>query len=217
MLARKLTAASARAVAPWWRAGGAPEPVAVYQPIGAASLAASYVNLANPGVFDAAPGVAPDFDAAIGWIDPNGTRWLDTGIVIDAVSTWSVFIRFVRGDVGFRQMFGAVNALNQGFAIDVGRDSDTRFGFRNCGYSGGPGGNSPASGVVAIAGNQAYFNGVDAGIVIPAGTAPTLSLRLMGMAGVANNFLGSKQAVAIYDTALTASKVAAVSAAMAAV
>jgi hypothetical protein len=32
----------------WYLAGGAPMPVVAYQPIGAASLADSYVNLANP-------------------------------------------------------------------------------------------------------------------------------------------------------------------------
>ena len=73
--------ASARAVAPWWLAGGAPEPVAVYQPIGAASLAASYVNLANPGTFDAAPGVAPTWASGTGWEFDGTTQYLMTGVV----------------------------------------------------------------------------------------------------------------------------------------
>lgn len=38
-----------------------------YQPFGAASLAASYVNLITPGTNDAAPGTAPNFDASYGW------------------------------------------------------------------------------------------------------------------------------------------------------
>lgn len=50
-------AASPPAAAPWYLAGGAPTPIAVYQPKGAASLAASYVNLANPGTYDAAADV----------------------------------------------------------------------------------------------------------------------------------------------------------------
>ena len=76
MLARRILAASARAVAPWWLAGGAPMPVAAYQPIGAASLADSYVNLVNPGTYDAAPGAAPTWDAANGWIFNGSTQFL---------------------------------------------------------------------------------------------------------------------------------------------
>ena len=58
----------AGAAAQWWLSGGvsAANCVAAYQPIGATSLAASYTNLANPGTYTAAPGVAPTFDAATG-------------------------------------------------------------------------------------------------------------------------------------------------------
>lgn len=67
----------------WWTAGGATGCVAAYQPIGAASLAASYVNLANPGTYDLAVGggaSAPAFDAATGWGFDGTNRWLATGI-----------------------------------------------------------------------------------------------------------------------------------------
>lgn len=52
--------------------------VAVYQPKGAASLAASYVNLVNPGTYDAAPGVAPTLGAS-GWIFNGTSQYLTTG------------------------------------------------------------------------------------------------------------------------------------------
>ena len=53
----------------WWLAGGIhpSQVVAAYQPKGAASLAASYVNLANPGTNDAQVGVAPGLDSS-GWV-----------------------------------------------------------------------------------------------------------------------------------------------------
>lgn len=70
----------AGSAANWWEAGGATNCVAAYQPKGAASLAASYVNLANPGVFDAAPGVAPTWDAATGWSFNGSTQYLRSGV-----------------------------------------------------------------------------------------------------------------------------------------
>lgn len=60
----------AAAAEPWWLAGGvaAANCVAAYQPKGAADYAASKVNLANPGTYDATDGaVYPTWDAANGW------------------------------------------------------------------------------------------------------------------------------------------------------
>jgi hypothetical protein len=53
----------------WWQSGGisSANALAVFQPVGAASLAASYTNLANPGTNDAAPGTEPTFDPSYGW------------------------------------------------------------------------------------------------------------------------------------------------------
>lgn len=51
-------------------------PKAAFQPIGAASLAASYVSLYNPTTWDAAPVVAPTFDAATGWEFDGATTYL---------------------------------------------------------------------------------------------------------------------------------------------
>ena len=92
---------SQQSSANWWEAGGATGAVAVYQPIGAASLAASYVNLANPGTYDAAPGVAPTW-ASAGWTS-NGTEYLGYG----SVST----TQFVRNS-GIFSIFSRVKLTN---------------------------------------------------------------------------------------------------------
>ena len=66
----------------WWLAGGiaAANCVAAYQPKGAASYAASKVNLANPGTYDLVKITNdPDFDAATGWtFDASSVKALDS-------------------------------------------------------------------------------------------------------------------------------------------
>lgn len=57
--------------APWWMAAGV-TPIVAYQAKGAASYAASKVNLAQPGTYNATEYVAPSWDAATGW-SFNGT------------------------------------------------------------------------------------------------------------------------------------------------
>ena len=61
----------------WWLAGGIhpSQVVAAYQPKGAVDLAASYVNLANPGTNDATVGVAPTFDSS-GWEFDGATQYI---------------------------------------------------------------------------------------------------------------------------------------------
>ena len=61
---------SAAAAAGWWVVVGK-TCIAAYQPKGAASLAASYVNLQQPGTYDAAPGVAPTWAAGGGMLSAN--------------------------------------------------------------------------------------------------------------------------------------------------
>ena len=207
---------SQQSKANWWEAGGAPTPVAVYQPIGAASLAASYVNLANPGTYDAAPGVAPTWASATGWTFSAAIRTrLLTGVVPD-VGTWSVFILFsdaVAGGPALGFNVSATCRLN----IYPGL-STTRY-YRN-------GGNFSTSGVIesgvmAVAGQSAYLNGSLDGALSGAQSGTPIQIWIGGYNPDAATttgacFTGNIQAVAIYSSTLDASQVAAVSAAMAA-
>ena len=207
MLARKLTAASARAVAPWWREGGAPEPVAAYQPIGAASLADSYINLVNPGTFDAAPGVAPTWASGTGWQGDGATIFLTTGVAIGSGGTVVIrlhslsaifpnryFSSFVGGELGVQATTSNVAFLNGG-------NVSVSSGF--------------SANVFAIAGNAGYVDGVNVA-TIPAGATPTGTIELFRRPDNTRYADGVIAAIAIYDTTLTAPQVAAVSAAMAA-
>jgi hypothetical protein len=150
---------------PWWLAGGAPAPVAVFQPKGAASLAASYINLVNPGTYDAtAPVTAPTLDAT-GWVFASNA-WLDTGITLSNPSSgWSAAVQFAN-----------VGGANQAPLLGVQNDAGTRsFGLRPYRTTGvvtydnsyflnvSP---QLAAGTIGIAGNQGYRNGTaDGGTV----------------------------------------------------
>ena len=94
----------------WWDADGTISGcVAAYQPIGAASLAASYSNLQNPGTYDAAPGTAPTFLAATGWTFNAATpQYLNTGVVPSSLN-WTVIVRY-SGNNSLVAQVGAVSA-----------------------------------------------------------------------------------------------------------
>ena len=210
--------ASARAaVAPWWLAGGAPEPVAVYQPIGAASLAASYVNLANPGTFDAAPGVAPTWASGTGWAFNGTSQFLTTGVTFSGNQTYSVLLRFSNAVfVGnFRRLLGAV----QNYEIMLSPQFLSNFRGYTHGAQRTPSGTN-AAGVMGFAGRQPYFDGVTDGNPIAETIGVDSDPVFIGgrnNAGVAQTFFQANvQAIAIYSSTLDASQVAAVSAAMAA-
>lgn len=207
---------SGRPIAPWFRASGAPLPVAVYQPLGAASLDASYINLVNPGTYDAAPGVTPTLDAS-GWAF-SGTKYLLSGIVPTAATT--AICRFSNASgVGSRAVFGiALSAANPRFFVRVREGTDRRYAYgpNNLLKAGG----ALTSGVVALAAADAYLNGTYDGSV-PPGTWLTASQAMaIGAERTATTFqsyfIGHIQALVIYHSILTASQVAAVSAAMAA-
>ena len=85
---------AAAAAASWWEAGGAPTPYAAYQAIGAASYAASLVNLANPGTadFDELTS-SPSWASNVGWSDVGGLVRLLTSIS-SASDDWVLLIRW---------------------------------------------------------------------------------------------------------------------------
>lgn len=84
----------AAASAGWWIVAGQ-TCVAAYQPKGAADLAASYVNLANPGVLDlSASAGTVTFATATGWTF-DGTTSLKTAGTTTLTITHTLAVRFV--------------------------------------------------------------------------------------------------------------------------
>lgn len=199
------------AASTWWDNNGAISGcVAAYAPKGAASLAASYINLANPGTYNAAPGVAPTFNTVDGWTFNGTTQYLSTGIIPSNVYTWSVLCRFSNGGTGDRCLCGTRTGSSYFFIRH--NQGGTAVGY----YYGSNGVSTVApgatSGVLGFAGTSAYRNGVLNG-TITGGTIPTFTHGIyIGGYNSSGSFFeafsGKIQALAIYSTTLTAGEVA---------
>jgi hypothetical protein len=202
---RALLSRPAAAVsADWWEVSGQTV-VAAYQPIGAASLAASYVNLANPGTYDAAPGTAPTFDAATGWtFAAASSQYLTTGIT--PASGWSILIRFSDSSGNGRCAAGSWDGTNNTRFIIIPR----RSAADNHQYGGGGdlfAGVRLASGVMGVANQACYLDGSGDGTTDAAwsGTGVAIFIGALNNNGtLVQYFEGKIQAAAIYSTTLSA-------------
>ena len=195
------------APAAWYLAGGvsAANCVAAYQPKGAVSLAASYTNLANPGTYNAAPGATPPaWDTSYGWSISGSVSTISASI--SGNQNFSVLIRFSDRTSGSR-----LGGLRSGGAYMMYLApfwSTVTLYYYNGGFV--TAGAAITSGVSGMAGAQPYKNGGTDGSPFGAATFTTNSFDIQpGMA-----LTCKVQAVAIYNTTLTAPQVAAISSAM---
>ena len=202
----------------WYRAGGAPAPVAAYQAKGAASLAASYVNLANPGTYDCTLGSAPTLSGGWGF---NGTsNYLKTGVVPSA-NSWSAVIQFSAAatPAGGTYAFGVLDGATTKFFGIAPTYATTDCLFANANLVQIAAG-AKTSGNLAIAGAQGYYNGSTFGSAISqSGLNPAREIFIgcLNNSGSAGNYLAiTIHALAIYNTTLTAGQVSAIATAMAA-
>jgi hypothetical protein len=187
----------------WWEpTTGSFTCVGAYQAKGAASLAASYVNLANPGTNDLTAGTAPTFDTSTGWTF-NAAEWLVTGHYANKAST-TVIIRFSNAASGVYTMCGT----------DIHRLMPNRS---NLVYYGATT-KSPGmtSGVLAIAGETGYRNGTSDGAVsIGNIQGVPYFIGAQNQAGTAAaKWIGKIQAMSIYTTILDATQIAEITANM---
>jgi hypothetical protein len=209
---------------PWYLSGGIPAAncLAAYQPKGAASLAASYDNIAAPGngladgTYDAALGVAPTWSAVNGWIG-GGSAYLLSGITPAIDQSWSFAIS-ISGAAAGAYFFGSYRSGTPGMSVAVRRSASTSIQYHN--GSATPTSVAPYAdnGVFIIAGNKAYRNGVDEDVTIAVGNAPALPIDLIGfnIGGTHYAYVVNVRSLAIYNTALSPSIVTALNTAMAA-
>jgi len=149
--------AGVAAVNDWWTVAGK-TCVAAYQPKGAASLAASYINLANPGTNNAAPGTAPDWDSTNGWKFNGSDDYLTTGLGPRA--TWSVLLQFSNmssNNSTYRDMLGYWNGGSDCFILEAVSAGGTTSMFWNMGYKTTT--SVLTSGNMAMAAYHCYVNG----------------------------------------------------------
>lgn len=208
----------------WWLAGGAPAPVAAYQPKGAASLAASYVNLANPGMYDVVEGAAyPSWSAGVGWsFSAASHQYLSTGIT-SSLYGWTMMCQFA--NASYYSHFGTGDVLmgkyqyRQAFYLAPTLTSSlTRWQSGGSSYNIS---NITTGGNMALAGQKAYLNGnLQATITTDWDNIAQVGSVLIGaytyISTPSNWFQGDIIAAALWSTALSDAQVAAVSAAMAA-
>ncbi len=203
-----------QAVTPWYLAGGVAKAtcLAAYQAIGAASLAESYVNLANPGTYNLSGGVAPTWAAETGWTFDGSSQYKLTGITpaAGAAQTMSMIARFsgVTGNTGY--IMGYTNGAAGYFTM-----TPRRSGLRR--YWNGTGVSDYAAvydlGVIAIAGDSGFYNGENQVIIAP-NSVNGAQIAIGALTGPTLYFGGNIQAAAIYDTVLTDAQVLAISNAM---
>lgn len=201
--------------AAWWQIPGQ-TCIAAYQPKGAASLAASYVNLANPGTNDAAPGVAPGWTAADGWVC-SGSSWLDTGLTPALDQSYSVAVRFSGASASNRMPFGMLCGRGQLY-YNPRRGSADDMVFQH-GVAQAAVLERASAGVAAIAGAYGFFDGsVSTGAMAGFGSSGDMYSIYVGAYNNAGSpggsFYGGIQAVVIYSTTLSAADVATLTAAM---
>jgi len=202
----RMAASAGAAGGNWWEAGGASGAVAVYQPKGAASLAASYTDLSGNSN-NYSPSSAPSL-VANGW-EFTGSEYGDVGGVVPDDQDWTYIVWVVSWDTNSwlfgRTDSGAEVGLRQNGAVRNGGSLDVpNFSSGEATY--------------AIAGPDLYIDGVDQSVAIGDYTATSTDTLVIGRKGdyPFAVFDGVIAAFAAYNKTLSAAEVAAVSTAMAA-
>ena len=197
----------------WWTVAGK-TCVAAYQPKGAADIADSYVNLANPGTYNAAPGTAPTFAAATGWtFDAASSQYLVTGIT--PTTSYSVLIRLSSVSSADAWVFGSYTDTGHGIQPNSAPLS-MPYTYYYQGAVASVEGVNRTAGVWGLVAGQGYFDGSADGAAMEVSGTPG-EIYIADISGPFRRyFSGIVSAMVIYSDTLTAGEVATVSAAMAA-
>jgi hypothetical protein len=188
------------------------------------NYANSKINLDNPGTHDAINGISnPTFDPSIGWTSA-GASYLDTDVIPASDRTWSMVVAFSGLNIGINTLIGCgsfVGGITARFGIQqtepiMGLPSAQFWNqyFRNTTNL-----ISPTEGVLGLSGVRAYSLGVYTAtlldIVANGNIATTIAIMAENDNGIMNNIMtGSWVAGAIYNRALSAIEIAAVSRAL---
>ena len=215
---------------PWYLKGGIPKAncIAAYQPKGAASYAASKVNLVNPGTYNLTDGANfPAWDTAIGWTFTRANSEYLTigGGTGPLLKPTTMMVRFIKADSGTsRTFFASVNGnasyhmlITGANKITVNSQNTAAIGTSTSIYD------DANAHVVAFTYSSAgvyafYENGVIDGTNTN-DQAITRDIEQIGASGApgVECYGGVIESMVIYNIALTATQIVAVGSAMAAI
>ena len=203
----------------WWMAAGT-TPWGAYQPKGAASFAASLLDLSGNGNNAGDPGGAatPDWDAVNGWKFNGATDYLTTTFVPAIDQSQTMIVQFTNVTSTDNVLSGSHSGAGSILRIKP------NHGTTSVRYSNGQDATvAPVllAGNLAVAGSSGYRNGAaEGGVIGPWAGAATEIVIIGGMNLVGTGptaFIAAYvQSYALSDCTLTAPQVAAVAAAMAA-
>jgi len=192
----------------WWDLDGAiTSCVAAYQPKGAASYAASLIDLTGNSHVLSNSDYAPPWDAATGWCTG---RWrvgyTYYGLITDIVPKAGYSIAIL-----CERLFDAATAVfsSQYFELTLDYSADKNLWRRTTSAYGG----TAIAGVFTLAGGKAYIDGTNVATLTD--TTDSTAPVWIGRGDGYNSKIYIK-AVSIYDAALTSSQVSSLSTAMAA-
>ncbi len=200
----------------WWLAGGLSPSncVAAYQAKGVVSQSESYINLANPGTYNLSLGVAPSWSSISGW-GFNGTQYLNTGYMPDGTTQNKTLIVRFSGYTYTDRIIAGCHGSSQRFELMASGEFGKFYG------NGGRISIAPSvvSGVLCVAGAKGYYNGNQdvSGISFVSNTLCPVFIggrNYLGSLHAGFAMVGNIQAMAIYNTELTAGMVSAVTTAI---
>jgi hypothetical protein len=169
---------SGKFTGPWYRAGGAPAPIAVWQPKGAASSAAALVNLVNPGTYDAFGSNQATWNA-LGWVGNSSQKSFRTGLAFP--QNGSAFCCWTNASGTANSALMGSNETGKKFVLRTKITTGTQLQFLYANlqllYTITP----PAAGSLALAKYDCYLNGQNIGTLSGADAVPTWEVVLMGV------------------------------------
>jgi lysophospholipase L1-like esterase len=185
-------------------------PIAAYQAVAVANEAASYINLANPGVNDLVVSNAPIFFRTGGWLFNGSSNYLTVPVTLGP-SNWSAIVRYVGRRSASAFLFGSrPSSTIDNFGINAATASvQFRHGNTTTTLSLST---SATGGIAAIAATTAWFDGVQVAGVLPNDantTTSPLAIGAINTNGTIASFLNGKiLAFAIFDRDVSAGIVA---------
>lgn len=196
----------------WYLAGAIPVAsiYGAWQAKGAASLAASYVNLANPGTNDLTVGAAPGWSADVGW-QYTGAQYLRTGLTPAGTGRYSGFIKVsaLAQNSLDGGMLGYYSSSSRAFCIY--KSATTNKAAFRCGAGGTLVQSAAAvvSGVFGLYGQLAYQDGSNIGDTGVTNQSSLMQEILIGTVGTDADvdalgyFIGNMQAAILFNAGVT--------------